>query len=398
MPPEETGADGAPDPDDAPSGPPPNPLDRPWVHPSELRSFVATPTSTARDPRPKEWAIGLSAALAGVVATLLVLVAFGAIGGRHRSPLPPPVVTSPGDVVDYAVAERVGTAVAPSVVTVRVGAGDASRPVGSGVVLTSDRVVTALHNLGGATTDLGVVTNGGQQLPAKIVGTDPQTDLALLSVSGSGLRLAKLGPANSPRVGQTVVAVSAGAHYRVSIDVISDRDVMVDAGTGIDVAGLLQTGITVTPDMSGGALVDAGGNLVAILTRSASGKPDGLAVPVSTVRDVQDQLDGSGKVAHGWLGVMCTEDPAARPAGGATVQGVTPGSPAALAGLRAGDVVVRAEGRAVSGRADLVAAVRSLRPEDSIDLVYVRDGRDHNATATLKASDPQLLLTWPTMG
>jgi S1-C subfamily serine protease len=220
----------------------------------------------------------------------------------------------------------------------------------------------------------------------------------VLSVADGDLQLAQLGGSNPPRIGQTVVAVGAGAHYRVSIDVISDRDVMVDAGTGIDVAGLLQTGITVTPDMSGGALVDAGGNLVAILTRSASGKPDGLAVPVSTVRDVQDQLDGSGKVAHGWLGVMCTEDPAARPAGGATVQGVTPGSPAALAGLRAGDVVVRAEGRAVSGRADLVAAVRSLRPEDSIDLVYVRDGRDHNATATLKASDPQLLLTWPTMG
>ena len=131
MSPEETGGDGAPEPDDAPSGPPPNPLDRPWVHPSELHSFVSTPPAPPREPRPREWVIGVSSAVAAVLATILVLVAFGALGGRHRSPLPPPVVTNPGDVVDYAVAERVGTAVAASVVMVRARTGDDTRPVGS---------------------------------------------------------------------------------------------------------------------------------------------------------------------------------------------------------------------------------------------------------------------------
>ncbi len=109
---EDSGGDGAPEPDDAPSGPPPDPLDRPWVHPSELHSFVSTPSAPPREPRPREWAIGVGSAVAAVLATVLVLVAFGALGGRHRSPIPPPVVTNPGDVVDYAVAERVGTAVA----------------------------------------------------------------------------------------------------------------------------------------------------------------------------------------------------------------------------------------------------------------------------------------------
>ena len=398
MSPEESGGDGAPEPDDTPSGPPPNPLDRPWVHPSELHSFVSTPPAPPREPRPREWAIGVGSAVAAVLATILVLVAFGALGGRHRSPLPPPVVTNPGDVVDYAVAERVGTAVAASVVMVRARAGDSTRPVGSGVVVTSDRVMTAAHNLTGI-TDVVVLTNTGTELPAKVVGSDPQTDLALLSVSDGELQLAQFGGASPPRVGQTVVAVSAGAHYRVGIDVVSDRDVMVDAGTGVDVAGLLETGIAVTPEMSGGALVDSDGNLVGVLTRATSGSPDGLAVPVSTVRDVRDQLDGTGKATHGWMGVVCDKDPAqSRPQGGAVVQTVVDGSPAADAGLAPNDVVVRAAGQLVSDRPDLVAAVRGLRPQDPLEVQYLRDGKPRTVTITLKAGDPQLFVYAPAMG
>ena len=396
---EDSGGEGAPEPDDESSGPPPDPLDRPWVHPSELRSFVSTPAAPPREPRPREWAIGLGSAVAAILATILVLVAFGALGGRNRSPLPPPVVTSPGDVVDYAVAERIGTAVAPSVVAVRLHTPDGgTSPVGSGVVVASDRVVTAAHNLGAA-TDVVVVNSFGNSVDAKVVGTDPQTDLALLSVSGGDLQLAQLGGSGSPRVGQTVVAVSGGPHPRVNIDVVSDRDVMVDAGTGVDVAGLLETGIPVTPEMSGGALVDANGNLVGILTRASSGTPDGLAVPVTTMRDVRDQLDGSGKVTHGWMGVVCDKNPAeSRPQGGAVVQTVLDGSPASAAGLAPGDVVIRAAGGPVSDPADLVAAIRGLRPQDPLELQYVRDGRTRTTTVTLKAGDPVLFQYAPAMG
>src|SRR3954462_8788303 len=230
---EDSGGDDAPEPDDALSGPPPDPLDRPWVHPSELHSFVSTPTAPPREPRPREWAIGVGSAVAAVLGTILVLVAFGALGGRHRPPNPPRVVTNPGDVVDYAVAERVGTAVAASVVMVRARSGESSRPVGSGVVVTSDQVITAAHNLNGV-GDVVVVTTSGRQLDAKVVGTDAVTDLAVLSVADGDLQLARLGGSGPPRIGQTVVAVGVGAsgHDRVSIDVVSDHDVMVDAGTG----------------------------------------------------------------------------------------------------------------------------------------------------------------------
>src|SRR5690242_12767485 len=99
MPPEEPLDEGAPEPDDAPSGPLPDPLDRLWVHPSELRSFVAAPSSTPPDRavRRRNLTVATGFFVGGVAATLLVLVAFGAVGGRNPRTSPPPVVTNPGD-------------------------------------------------------------------------------------------------------------------------------------------------------------------------------------------------------------------------------------------------------------------------------------------------------------
>ncbi|MDQ1430988.1 MAG: serine protease Do [Actinomycetota bacterium] len=397
--PEESGGDGTPEPDDVPSGPRPNPLDRPWVHPTELSSFVASPDAPTYEARPREWAIGIGSAVAAIIATVLVLVAFGALGGRNRSPLPPPVVTGPNDVIDYAVAKRVGAVIAPSVVTVRVG-GDATKAAGSGVVVQSDRVMTAAHLLTGA-TKVDIVTPDGRQLGAKVIGVDPQTDLALLEVSGGGLRVATVSAAGSPQVGETVVAVSAvrGTGSKLGIDIVSDRNVLAATGTGIDVAGLVQTGLTVTPDMAGGALVDQHGSVVGILTYALGAAPNGLAIPSSAVRDVADQFDSSGKVSHGWMGVWCSKDDADLPEGGATVAKVLPGSPAAAAGLAANDVITRAGGARVSGRADLVAASRALRPQDPLEVQYVRDGKPKTITVTLGAGDPQVMATYaPDMG
>ncbi|MFI5046396.1 MAG: hypothetical protein ACHQIG_04980, partial [Acidimicrobiia bacterium] len=133
--------------DDDPVEPRPAPSDRPWVHPAELQAFVAAPAGNGPPPRPREWVIGLVSAGAAVVVTVLVLVAFGALGGRQRSPILPPVVTAPNSPIDYAVAQRVATSAGPSVVTVSTDqmGPDGKAVQGSGVILHTDRVVTSAH-------------------------------------------------------------------------------------------------------------------------------------------------------------------------------------------------------------------------------------------------------------
>ena len=156
--------------DDEPIAPRPDPLDRPWVHPTELRSFVATPEAPTSPPRPREWVIGLTSAIAGVVATILVLVAFGAIGGRNRSPIRPPVVSTPDEVLDFRVAGRVFESAIPSIVTVQSKVGDTVTTV-SGVAVKSDRVITSAHPLAGANAVVTVVTYDGRTITAKPLGT-----------------------------------------------------------------------------------------------------------------------------------------------------------------------------------------------------------------------------------
>jgi S1-C subfamily serine protease len=388
---------------DVGGGPPPQPADRPWVHPSELQSFVATPAAQGASSRvrPREWAVGFGSAVAASVVTVLVLVAFGALGNGSGSDVPSPSFVGTPSGVDYSIARRIAAETAPSVVTVRVmGADGSGQPIGSGVVLASDRVVTNAHLVQGA-SNLDIVTYDGQPLPVKVVGTDPETDLTVLSVAGADLPAVAQGDADGIAVGGTVVAVAANrtGGYRTDIDVISDENRLVDTGSGAMVAGTLETGIQPGAAWAGGALVDASGNLVGILTNTSTAGVGLVAVPVTAVRDVRDQLEATGTVSHGWLGVVFGDDAVDRPRGGARLGLVIPGSPAAKGGLVKGDVVTDVADQAVHGYADVIAAVRALRPQDPVEVGYVdSSGHAHRARVTLGATDPAVQAYFPVNG
>jgi len=383
-------------------GPPPQPADRPWVHPSELQSFVASPAATQSRARPREWAVGLGSALAASVVTVLVLLAFGALGnGSHSVSSQPDFVGTPSGV-DYSIARRIAADTAPSVVTVRVvGADGAALPVGSGVALAPDRVVTNAHLVQGA-TGLEIFTYDGHSLDAKVLGTDPQTDLTLLSVPDGDLTAISQGDAGGIAVGVTVVAVAANRSggYRTDIDVIADENRLVDAGTGAMVAGVLETGIQPGAAWAGGALVDASGNLVGVLTNATTTPGMGLlAVPVTAVRDVRDQLEAAGTVSHGWIGLVYGDDAVERPRGGARVSAVVPGSPAAKGGLEQGDIVTSLGDQPVRGQADAFAAIRALRPQDPVQVGYVDpSGRSKQAKVTLATPDAAAETYFPASG
>jgi putative serine protease PepD len=363
----------APDAEDDPgAGPRPDPLDRPWVHPSELRSFVATPEAPpAAPPRPREWVIGITSAIAAVLATVLILSAFGAIGGRHRSPIRPPAPTTPDEALDYGYAVRVYESMGPSVVTVSVKVGDTTTNV-SGVAVTGDRVLTSAHAVGSANAVITIVTQPeGRSFTAKLVGTDPDTDLALLDVPQGDLAFPPLASGSEPSVGQALVALGAGrGGPYVGMNVLEERNLLVPTPWGATLAGLMRSGISTPTDSTGGGLFDVSGRVVGILvTVPGDGRP-GLAIPISVAKDVQTQLDATGKVAHAWFGVD-GQDAADRPDGGARILTVAPGSPAEKAGILPGDVVTRVGNVAIRTYADLVAEWRRRHPGDSITLTFV---------------------------
>jgi putative serine protease PepD len=379
------GDDAAREGDDPTGGPRPDPLDRPWVHPSELRSYVANPLPPSQ-ARPREWVIGLVSATVGVAATLLVLVAFGTLGERTRSPLPPPVFTGANTAVDYGVAARVSQFVSPSVVTVRATTPDGTN-VASGVAVSSNRVLASAHVVVGATAISVSTTDGRTITNIKIMGSDADTDLVLLDVPVANLTFPPLATA-AAKVGDPVVAVAStkGNSPYNAIGIISRLNLLVTTSTNGILAGLLGAQLNTTAETTGGGLFDTNGELVGILTSPPGVATPGLAVPIGVADDVRDQIESSGKVTHGWLG-LTADDTSDR--AGATVTAVIPGSPAAAAKLEVGDVITQAGSQVVGNSDDLIAEWRRHRPGDSIRITYQRGHSAHaDTTATLTGPSP----------
>ncbi len=390
--------DGRDDPlDERPSGARPDPVDRPWVHPAELQSFVATPQARPEPPRPREWVIGVLSAVAGVAATLLVLVAFGAFGGRERSPIPPPVVTNPNSPVDYSVARRVADSAALSVVTVATNqpstngdaGGDTDGTEGSGVVLRTDRVLTSEHLVRGA-SEVEVSTKDGRTLAAQVIGSDPGTDLALLLVDGVGPEQPEALRFDEPTVGDVVVALGAGAGNRgwVGMGVIHERN-WLTSDNGVTIAGLLVTGVQTTADTTGGGLFDTEGRLIGILASPPGATRTGLAVPIDVVQSVASQIEDDKQAAHGALGVAFGADVRGG-RGGARIAAVAGDGPAALADrpLQKGDVVVGVGDVEVAGWRDVVGETRGRRPQERVEITFVRNGRTQQTMVQLATAPP----------
>jgi len=350
--------------DDEASGPPPHPLDRLWFHPSELGSPVGA--LRPEPASPKVWLVALLALLIGVTGTLGVVTAVGGFtDGAGTTPLSRAV--EPPLVDPDAVATLV-TSVGRSVVTISITPAEGGDAVaaGSGVVVGSDRVLTAAHLLAAGT--VSVVTAGGQVGTVVVKGVDPQTDLALLEVTGADLVPARLAAIDGLRVGQGIAALGSGAgpDRWVSAGVISGFDRIAALPTGVQGVALIETDARVRSNASGGALLDGSGAVIGILTG-----PDSLAVPIDIARDVVAQLDVSGRAAHGWSGVLGS-DALDRPGGGVRVRALVDASPAQVAGLQVGDVVVAVGDHEVATMGGLVAAVRRFRPGDPVDFTVVR--------------------------
>jgi putative serine protease PepD len=327
-----------------------------------------------------------------------------------------PVVQANGSAPDWSATAK---AVAPSVVSIMV-AGRQGEGQGSGVVIDkSGRILTNNHVATGAGTGaaISVTLNDGRTYDAKIVGTDPTTDLAVLAITNppSDLTPISIGDSSKLTVGQPVMAVGnpLGLAGTVTTGIVSalDRPVTTSAsgsqdptGNGGDpvVTNAIQTSAAINPGNSGGALVTADGQLIGInssiasLGSSQGGQSGnigiGFAIPVNEAKSIADQLIATGKAQHAFLGVTSsdttvTDNGSKRAA--ALVHAVTDGTPAAAAGLKANDAVIAIDGKPIDSSEALVATIHAHKVGDTVTMTVVRGGVHTDLKITLAARPGQ---------
>jgi serine protease Do/serine protease DegQ len=267
--------------------------------------------------------------------------------------------------------------------------------LGSGVIVDADKgyILTNNHVIEHA-TQITVTLRDGRHVEAKLVGSDPETDIGVIRIKGEHLTAVKFGDSDSLRVGDFVVAIGSpfGLSQTVTSGIVS---ALGRSGLGIEgYENFIQTDASINPGNSGGALVDLDGMLVGINTAivgPAGGNVGiGFAIPSNMARDVMEQLVEYGEVKRGQLGVGVQDiTPELAKAlnlsrtGGALVSQVRPGSPAAKAGLRSGDVVVAVDGKPVADAGSLRNTIGMLRIGTEVKLDILRDGKELSVSAVI---------------
>jgi putative serine protease PepD len=353
-------------------------------------------------------ATAVAAVLGGTIAGVVVHHADGSPGGVGSVTIGAPAGTGSTPVHrDQGSVAAVAARILPSVVSLEVDAGS-SGDTGTGIVISTDGyILTNNHVVAAATkgAHLTVVLADEHRVAGRVVGRDTVNDLAVVRIDNvRGLRAATLGSSADLAVGDPVIAVGSplGLAGTVTTGIISALDRPVAAGdtsgSADDLIDAIQTDAAINPGNSGGPLVDAGGAVIgvnsAIATLSAGETPGGtggniglgFAIPIDQAKRIASEIIAHGYATHAIVGVRINGGYAgvgAQIADPGHDDAVQPGGPAARAGLRAGDVVVAADGKPVTSAEELIVAIRKHAPGERITLTYLRDGHRRTAVVVL---------------
>ncbi len=259
--------------------------------------------------------------------------------------------------------------------------------LGSGVIVSPSGYILTNNHVVEAADEIKVAFADGKELLARVVGTDPDTDLAVLRVEAEKLPAITFGSSENLRVGDIVLAIGnpLGIGQTVTSGIVSGL-----GRTGLRIntfENFIQTDAAINQGNSGGALLDARGNLIgintAILSQSGGSIGIGLAIPSSMAKSVMEQIISSGTVTRGWIGVeLQPVTPALAESfklgtlQGAIINGVLTGGPAAKAGARPGDVLVAIDGKPIVDPQSVLNAVTGIAPGSSAQLKLKRKGQD----------------------
>lgn len=259
--------------------------------------------------------------------------------------------------------------------------------LGSGVIVSPAGYILTNNHVIEEADEIEVVLNDGRRSTAQVIGTDPETDLAILKIALTDLPVITLGNSDALSIGDLVLAIGNpfGVGQTVTSGIVS---ALGRTQLGINTfENFIQTDAAINPGNSGGALVDVNGHLMgintAIYSRSGGSMGIGFAIPTSTARSVMESIVRDGQVTRGWIGVEPQDlnpelaESFGIPSGtGVIITGVLQNGPAAQAGIRPGDVITRVAGRSVGNVAQLLSAVAALPPGTPAALEVVRrDGK-----------------------
>jgi serine protease DegQ len=268
--------------------------------------------------------------------------------------------------------------------------------LGSGVIASEQGYILTNNHVIESVDQIEVALADSRKVPAKVVGTDPETDLAVLKIDVKNLPSITFAKTDQVRVGDVVLAIGNpfGVGQTITLGIVS--------GLGRTHLGIttfenfIQTDAAINPGNSGGALVDAAGNLVGINTAIYSQSPQGAsigigyAIPASTARQVMEQIIQKGSVIRGWIGVgvqdvtkeIADSFKLAVP-GGVLITQVERGGPADKAGVRLGDVLLRVNGRAVGDTTGMLNMIAALQPGEQVRLKLARNQSESELSITI---------------
>lgn len=307
-------------------------------------------------------------------------------------------------------ASGIAQAIDPAVVDINGTLQGGGQVAGTGMILSSSGVVLTNNHVIEGTTSLSLQIDGtGTTYTATVLGTDATDDIALLQMNGaSHLATVPLGDSTTVQIGDSVVAIGnalgAGGAPAVTTGSVTALNQMITAGDSgaatETLSGMIQMNAFIQPGDSGGPLVNANGKVVGIDAAAQSsgrfgdqGSNVGYAIPINSAMTIVHQIEGghgSSTVQIGTRGVLGVEVSTTAPSGsGASVTGVQPGSPAAGAGLAAGDTITSINGQSISDNNALTQAMTGKHPGDSVTVGWAdRAGAHHTATVQLEAGPP----------
>lgn len=368
------------------STPPVQPLSPGYPPPSTHIAAVPPVYPPASVEQPTKSHFWLILTLAIVLTALLTGIVTGTVTSLMTKSSSPATVTNSTLVYDPELhnATTAAVKIRPSVVTIAVQGYSTS--TGSGVVYQADGYIITNNHVVDSASEGGtikVTLADDTTHSAKIIGTDPSSDLAVIKIDKTGLTPATFTDSNTLKVGQPVVAVGAplGLSNTVTEGIISTLNRPVTTGDQSQTSFMdaIQTDASINPGNSGGPLVDLAGQVVginsAIATVSSSSSGNigvGFAIPSNDVIKVTKQLIATGKAVHPKIGV--TVDTSSSDT--ATLKTVSPDSPAAKAGLKPGDVIIKVNDRKVNTPESLIVALRSVNQDGEVSLTYLQNGQE----------------------